>query len=109
MTFSKLEHAVMTRRDLTASSKLVFAAIQDRIGSNGECWPGVRRLASDTGLTVETVIQSITLLERAGLVTVDRPGNGKSNHYTIPQSAQRIRALGKPKRTGNPSTGAQKT
>ena len=99
--------AAIPQRQMPATAKIVMAILADRIGHNETCWPGVRSIAADSGLTVETVIQSINSLEAAGLVTVDRRGSGKVNHYSISQSAQGIRAPKKLERPRNPNTGAQ--
>ena len=107
--FYQLPKDIAARRDLHASDKLVLAAITDRIGRNGKCWPGIRRLARDTGLTEETVGTCIGRLQGAGCIRVERRGNGRANHYFLPdESAQEIRTPPKAKRPRNPGGGAQR-
>jgi hypothetical protein len=101
--------AAMPQREMPATAKIVMVILSDRLGHNATCWPGVRTIAADSGLTVETVIHCIGILEGAGLVTVDRRGSGKVNHYSISQSAQGIRAPKNLERPRNPNTGAQET
>lgn len=84
--FYKLLVDVAKRRDLKPSDKIVFAVIFDKIGDNGYCWPGVRTIAQDSGLTEKTVIKSIRRLEAVGLVTAERRGPGKSTHYYLTKS-----------------------
>lgn len=38
--FYKLPQDIAARSDLTASAKIVYAVIRDRIGQNGKSWPG---------------------------------------------------------------------
>lgn len=83
LTFVMIPHEVLRRRDLPPAAKLIYAMISDRIGSNGHAWPGVRRLASDTGLCRQTVQRGVTQLERQGLLIVERGGLGLCNSYAI--------------------------
>jgi DNA-binding MarR family transcriptional regulator len=88
--FVKLPWHVLARSDLSPAAKLLYAAIMDRIGENGEAWPGVRRLASDCGLSPATVVAAIRRLETVGLLAVEHvsgnPG-GRTNHYRLPERA----------------------
>jgi DNA-binding Lrp family transcriptional regulator len=84
----KLPVHVAKRTDLSPAAKLVYAAILDRIGDNHECWPGIRRLANDCGLSPTTVVEAARKLEAVGLLTVDHvtgnPG-GRTNRYRFPE------------------------
>jgi len=86
--FYKLPADLAVRRDLKATDKVVFAAISDRIGKNGYCWPGVRTIAVDSGLTKNGVLKSLKRLEQAGLLAVERRGNGRCNHYRKTETSQ---------------------
>ena len=82
--FAKLPLDVMQRSDLTPADKIVFAAIEDRIGENGVCWAGLRRLASDCGMSPSTVSGSVDRLEAAGLIAIERAGSNakrQTNRY----------------------------
>jgi len=84
--FVKLGRELLKRRDLTAADKLVFAMLAERIGMNGEAWPGNRRLGKDCGLPKSTVADSIQRLERLRMIEVDHvPGNPskQTNRYRI--------------------------
>lgn len=101
--------AAVPQRQLPATAKIVLAVIMDRIGQNAECWPGIRTLANDAGVSTETVLDAISRLKAAGLLLVDRRGIGRANHYSTPESVQDFRALKKPERSGKPNSGAQET
>lgn len=81
--FYKLEQDIARRRDLTWTDKGVFAALKDRMGNNGHCWPGLRRLAQDCGVRPGTVKDSVHRLAAAGLVEIENRGNGRSFSYRI--------------------------
>ena len=48
-----------------------------------ECFPGQERLARDMGSSKRSIVRFIAELEKAGLVTVKRRGQGRPNLYTI--------------------------
>lgn len=108
--FYKLPVEIAARKDLTPASKIVLAVLADRIGDNGYCWPGVRMLATDTGLTTTGILGCLRLLENRGLVEVKRRGIGKANHYRLTSgSAQQSYALNKPERLGKLNSAAQQS
>lgn len=78
--FTKLPRDVLARTDLSSTAKLVYSIIVDRVGRNGHSWPGIRRIALDTGTTPKPVLKAIAKLESAGLLEVER-GHGRSNRY----------------------------
>lgn len=83
--FYQLPQDLAARVDLTASAKVVFAVVKDRIGHNAKGWPGERWIAKAAGIGRGTVPESLKQLEKAGVLEVDRRGKGKGNHYTIPK------------------------
>ncbi len=106
--FFPLPTEISQRKDITASAKVIAGIIAYRTGKNGWCWPGIRSIFEDAGVTTETVIAALKLLEAEGLLEVDRRGNGRSNRYRlIAESAQEIRAPKKSERPKISSTSAQ--
>lgn len=104
--FYKLWKDIACRRDVTLSAKIILAIITDRIGTNGVCWPGIRRLAEDAGINVTTVLNAIGQLEAVGEIIVERPGNGRGNRYRLAagsagenQAPEKTKRLEKPKPT----------
>jgi hypothetical protein len=91
--FVKLPRELLERTDLTPAAKLVYAEIRDRLGDNGEAWPGLRRIAKGCGLGRSTVDGCIDQIEAAGLLVVERPrGNpaGTTNRYRLPGSPHSV-------------------
>ena len=104
--FYSLPSQVAQRRDLTCAEKLVIAILVTRIGENGFCWPGIRRIAEDAGVATSTVQRAVEDLKKKGLIDIESGGSGHSNHY-------RLNELGVPKIgtgcTENEYTGVPKT
>ncbi len=84
--FLKLPLRVLSRRDLTPTSKLVYAVVTDRMGEKRTAWPGVRRIARDLGTGKNATLRAVAKLEAAGLLVVVRSASGKVNTYRLPKS-----------------------
>ena len=82
-TWCKLPYMIINDPMLMPTAKLVYAAIAYRVGSNGCCWPGMRRLASDTRLHVNSIVRAVEELELAGWLNVTKRGQGKTNLYRL--------------------------
>jgi len=80
--FYKLPVHIAERQDLTASAKLVFAVLWDRVGKNSGCWPSHKRIAQDVGICQMTVLQAVADLVAADLVAVETRG-GDTHVYTV--------------------------
>ena len=66
-----------------SSCKFVLLALAMRAGNdNGQCFPSVARIVSDTGLDRKTIMASILKLEALGLLSVKRL-RGAGNKYSI--------------------------
>lgn len=91
--FVKLPVDVLRIRGLTLAAKVVYAVLLDRVGDNGECWPGQRRVARDCGIDLTTANRAIAELKRAGLIEVTSPGGltGKRPGRTCRYRVQRRR------------------
>jgi len=72
------------RSDIPSTAKLLWAALADREGGNGCCWPSLRRLATDLGASTTTVQAAVHRLCSADLLTVETravSGGRTSNRY----------------------------
>ncbi len=101
-TYARIPHPVLQDRDLRPSSKLVFAAIFDRIGANDTAWPGYRTLAADTGLHTDAIGRAVEQLVAAGFIIRSRRGRN-GFEYAIG-----ARAPAKCERPQNTDTSARK-
>jgi len=78
----KIPCDIMQRKDLSSSAKLVYVAIVDRMGTNNQSWPGVRRISLDAGVTTRTVVMAVRQLEKFGLLVVEK-AHGRTNRYQL--------------------------
>ena len=79
--FVKLPKPLLARTDLSPVAKLVYGYLVDRMNSDGIAWPGVRRIATDTGCTPATVHKAVEQLANTELLAVE-PGKGRrTNRY----------------------------
>jgi hypothetical protein len=68
---------------LEPSDRLVLLYLAYRQGRHETAWPGLRRIASDTGLSKACVEDSIKRLCRAGLIEKPPSSRGRLNSYTV--------------------------
>lgn len=84
--FWKLPADVAGRRDISPSSKVVYAYLYDRQGGNGTAWPALRRGAVDCGCAVSTIQAAIVELREAGLLQIESAGANhgrRTNRYQV--------------------------
>lgn len=67
--------------------KTVYIYLKDRSAVSGSCWPGVKTIARDLGLSHSTVRRALKELEHSGWVQRQARyrdnGSSSSNLYTI--------------------------
>ena len=72
---------------LNHRARVVYMYLKDRADSEGKCWPGIRTIARDLGLSVSTVKRALNDLCREGLVIKEQRwrenGSLTSNLYRI--------------------------
>jgi len=96
--FYRIPCEIAQRPDLPPATKLLLGAIADRLGQNGFCWPSIRRLANDTGLTKQTILSGVGRLKAKGLLEFESGGQGRANHYWLTEVGQKLYHL--PDRSG---------
>jgi hypothetical protein len=75
---------VADRTDLSPIAKVLYAMVVDHMDTNGQAWPGYRRLGREAGCHIETVHRAIHDLEAAGLLVVEyRAGKHGCNRYAL--------------------------
>jgi len=102
--FYKLPQDIAARRDLLPSDKLVYAVVLNAFNGKDVCWPGKRDIMEKTGLSGQAVCDAIDRLDKAGVLVVERRGNGKPNHY---RTSQQIRPVKELDRSNLDATGGQ--
>jgi len=81
--FTQLPNFILRDPKLSVGAKVVYAMFISYGWHNNFCFPGQEKLAADMGLTRPRVTQLIGELEAAGLITIQRRGQGKTNIYVI--------------------------
>lgn len=81
--FTQLPNFILRNPKLSVGAKVVYAMFISYGWHNNFCFPGQDRLAKDIGMTRPRVTQLIGELEDAGLISIERRGQGKTNVYTI--------------------------
>jgi hypothetical protein len=81
--FAQIPNFVMRNGKLSFGGKTVFGLIIGYAWQNDFCFPGQARLAEDCGTTQGRISQLTAELERHGLISIERRGQGKTNLYHI--------------------------
>lgn len=81
--FVQLPRYILMNKDLSTGAKLTFAGLLHFAWQDGSCFPGQARLAEAIGVTRQSVNGYLKELERGGIITVQRRGQGKTNVYII--------------------------
>ena len=72
---------------LSHRARTAYMYRKDRADSQGQCWPGIRTIARDLGLSVSTVKRALDDLCREGMVVKERRwrenGSLTSNLYRV--------------------------
>jgi biotin operon repressor len=81
--FTQIPNFILRDAKLSVGTKVAYAMFLSYAWHNDSCFPGQDRLAEDMGLSRSRVTQLITELEKSGLITIQRRGQGKTNFYKI--------------------------
>src|SRR5258707_9808493 len=81
--FTQIPNFILRDGEISVGAKVVYAMFLSYAWHNDSCFPGQDRLAEDMGMSRVRVTQLIDELQRAGLINIQRRGQGKTNLYTI--------------------------
>ena len=81
--FTQVPNFILKDPKLSLGAKVAYAMFLSYAWHNDSCFPGQDRLAEDMGMSRSRVTEFVGELERSGLVTIARRGQGKTNLYTI--------------------------
>lgn len=81
--FTQVPNFILRDPKISVGAKVAYAMFLSYAWNNDSCFPGQDRLAQDMGMSRVRVTQLISELEKAGFVTVQRRGMGRTNLYTI--------------------------
>jgi len=86
--FTQVPNFILKDPALSFGAKVTYSMFLSYAWHNDSCFPGQDRLAEDMGVTRPRVTQLIAELQRAGLITIQRRGQGKTNIYHVHFIAQ---------------------
>ncbi len=81
--FTQVPNFILRDSGISVGAKVVYSMFLSYAWHNDSCFPGQERLAEDMGLTRPRVTQLIAELDDAGLISIQRRGQGRTNLYTI--------------------------
>ena len=81
--FTQVPNFILRNPEISVGAKVAYSMFLSYAWHNDSCFPGQDRLADDMGLSRSRVTQLITELEKSGLITIQRRGQGKTNIYKI--------------------------
>src|SRR5216684_2930202 len=88
--FTQVPNFLLKFKKLSAGDKLAFAMLLSYAWQNDYCFPGQERLAKDMGLDERSVRRHLKSLQAAGLLAIQRRGQGKTNVYELNLKPKRI-------------------
>src|SRR5271168_2781141 len=83
MGFTQVPNFLLKSNKLSSGDKLAFAMLLSYAWQNDYCFPGQKRLGEDMGLDERNVRRHLKSLEAAGLLSIQRRGQGKTNIYEL--------------------------
>ena len=79
--------SIYSDNTLPHRAKTVYMYLQNMAVSSGQCWPGIRTIAADLGLSRSTVKRALADLEKHGYIEKERRyrdnGSSTSNLYKL--------------------------
>lgn len=78
---------IIYQSELSHRARTVYMYLKDHADKNGQCWPGIRTIAAELGISRSTVKRALDDLCRAGLITREsrwrENGSLTSNLYRL--------------------------
>ena len=74
---------IIYQSDLSHRARAVYMYLKDRSDRNGRCWPGIKTIAAELGLSRSTVKRALDDLCRAGFLVKEsrwRENGGRSSN-----------------------------
>lgn len=80
---------IIDDKTVSAYGKLIYFVLSKYANQNGTCWPSIKRLAGDAGISQNTVRRALTELNTAGWLAVEERktdyGTNDTNLYNLPR------------------------
>ena len=96
--FTQIPNVTLNDPTLEFGEKLVYAQFLQYAWHHDYCFPSQDKIADNLGCSRSMITKSVTGLEKKGLLTIERRGQGMTNIYTL-----HARVKTKPKIRKSPS------
>ncbi|MDQ6834034.1 MAG: helix-turn-helix domain-containing protein, partial [Chloroflexota bacterium] len=97
--FTQIPNAIVRHPGITPGAKVAYAVLLSYAWKDDRCFPGQERMSTDMAVSKPSVIAYLKQLQQAGLITITRRGQGKSNIYTLPALRSKDSLLQEVKKT----------
>lgn len=74
---------ILESKAISVGAKLTYAMLLKYAREQDECFPGQERLAEDMGTGKRSLVRYVGELEKVGLLSIKRRGQGRPNIYTV--------------------------
>ena len=81
--FTQVPNFVLRDPELSLGAKVAYSMFLSYAWHNDSCFPGQDKLAEDMGMSRSRVTEFVGELHDAGLIKIQRRGQGRTNLYTI--------------------------
>ncbi len=81
--FTQIPTFIIRNPALSPGARITYAMFLSYAWHNDSCFPGQDRLAVDMGMSRSRVTEFVGELQSAGLISIQRRGQGKTNIYTV--------------------------
>ncbi len=97
--FTQIPNAIVRHPGIPPGAKVAYAVLLSYAWKDDRCFPGQDRMSTDMAVSKPSVIAYLKQLQQAGLITITRRGQGKSNIYTLPALRSKESLLQEVKKT----------
>lgn len=87
--FTQVPNFILENETLSTGAKLTYAMMLRYAWADKACFPGQKKLASDCGMGVRSVVRHTKELEEKGFIKINRRGLGKVNVYDLHMRVQK--------------------
>ena len=86
----------------------VLGVVLDRMNDDGLCWPSLKQIAEDAGITRPSAVKSVRRLLERGYLDRESGDRIRSNRYRMPRREMEPRRAAAPRREMEPQVGADR-
>ncbi len=81
--FTQIPNFILNNPSISSNAKVVYSKLLSYAWHNDLVFPGQDVMAKDIGSSQPTIARAISELQEAGLLEIERRGQGKTNVYRL--------------------------